>query len=247
MLFISVVPIATAAGVSLVGRLAALQLRPGRPSLEPIVSLYGKTTLYHELLYRPQWPWNDMPMPSEHNMRWKRWHRYIFAGTLQNLLVEKGAIAINLNSAQATDTQVIKALLRLLRAGGAYKLWIEWTEYPADRLTLLRASNNLEELQEAGAQIAIDDAGAEGTSWERRAMLVPPQMIKLDGPLLHAATREPHARAWNQARDIVQIARSDFHAQIVAEWVETRAHLVTAKQLGCTFGQGIFFTQNPTL
>lgn len=244
MLSPDLAPVATAGvgAAGLLGHWAALELRPGRPALEPIVPLDGGHILYHELLYRSQWPWRSMPGPQGYDARWKRWHRHLLGGLLQRLLFETGPVAVNLNSLQAADRRIVRTLLGMLQGGAAGRLWIEWTEYEAPQLMVLQAADNLRRLRTAGARIAIDDAGV-GIDWEERAALVSPHVVKLDGTLLHAAAFAAGGRDWQTARRIVRTARERYRAPTAAEWIEHTAHLETARQLGCTYGQGVHFTR----
>ncbi|SHN44517.1 sensor domain-containing phosphodiesterase [Cryptosporangium aurantiacum] len=111
-------------------------------------------------------------------------------------------------------------------------LVVEMTErsIAADPAGLLTAASTL---RAAGCSIALDDVGAIPASLALMPLL-DPDVIKLDMHLL----RHPHdlatARVVNSV--IAQAERSG--AAILAEGVETSAHLATARTMGASYVQG---------
>jgi diguanylate cyclase (GGDEF)-like protein/PAS domain S-box-containing protein len=101
------------------------------------------------------------------------------------------------------------------------------TARPADLLTTLSTA------REAGAGIALDDLGADVRSLALLP-LVEPDVIKLD---LRLVQDRPST---DQAAIVSAVAaeRERTGAQILAEGIETDAHVAVARTLGATLGQG---------
>lgn len=91
-------------------------------------------------------------------------------------------------------------------------------------------------LRERGLTIALDDVGAGQTSLEL-LLVLEPDVVKLDGDLVAAATSPAPARA---ARSIRNLLRCIEHlgATAIAEGIETEEQLAAAKALGLRLGQG---------
>jgi EAL domain-containing protein (putative c-di-GMP-specific phosphodiesterase class I) len=125
----------------------------------------------------------------------------------------------------------------LAHALGQIELVIEITERallhrPAE---LLRA---IEELRSAGCAIALDDVGAEP---ESLALLpfVAPDVVKLDISLVQSRPNSEQAAVLSS----VAAYAENSGATILAEGIETEAHLDQALALGATLGQGWFFAR----
>jgi EAL domain-containing protein (putative c-di-GMP-specific phosphodiesterase class I) len=141
---------------------------------------------------------------------------------------------INLEpSVLSTDT----AARLLERAAGRVHLIVEITERallhrPAELLRTIQT------LRSAGCAIALDDVGAEPDSL---ALLpfVAPDVIKLDISLVQ---RWPNM---SQAAILSAVASyaERTNATVLAEGVETEAHLAQALALGATLGQGWYFSR----
>jgi EAL domain-containing protein (putative c-di-GMP-specific phosphodiesterase class I) len=94
-------------------------------------------------------------------------------------------------------------------------------------------------LREAGARIAVDDAGA-GYSSLRHILLLKPEIIKLDRSLTHGVDRDPARRAL--ASSLVSFAK-DIGSELIAEGVETENELVTLERLGAHWVQGFHIAE----
>lgn len=89
-------------------------------------------------------------------------------------------------------------------------------------------------LREAGARIAVDDAGADHA--DLRALLqLTPELVKVDRRLVAGCDREPARRAL--IRTVGQFA-SDLDALVVAEGVEHPAQLEVLSDLDVPLAQG---------
>jgi EAL domain-containing protein (putative c-di-GMP-specific phosphodiesterase class I) len=113
------------------------------------------------------------------------------------------------------------------------RLVIEITEHaPVDDYRQLAGA--LRPLRNAGARLAIDDAGA-GFASLRHVLRLSPDFIKLDLSLVHHIDADPVRRAL--ATSLITFA-GEVGATIVAEGIETRFELETLVALGVRYGQG---------
>ncbi|WP_165491784.1 putative bifunctional diguanylate cyclase/phosphodiesterase [Egibacter rhizosphaerae] len=104
----------------------------------------------------------------------------------------------------------------------------------SERALLDEANGRLDRLAELGITLALDDLGTGRTS---AADLVnaPLDIVKIDRSFVLAMEEDLQARAVVLA--LLQLARA-VGARVVAEGVETDAHVVTLEGLGCEFLQG---------
>ncbi len=129
---------------------------------------------------------------------------------------------------------------RLLAAAPLERIVIEMTEHAAvddyDQL-----NHALEPLRQAGARLAVDDAGA-GFASLRHILRLTPEIIKLDISLTRGIDGDRPRRALSYA--LVAFAR-ETRTTIVAEGIETGAELRALRDIGVTHGQG-FLLARPT-
>lgn len=92
----------------------------------------------------------------------------------------------------------------------------------------------LRPLREAGARIAVDDAGA-GFASMRHILQLAPDMVKLDRYVTSGIDTDPGQRALAAA--MAGFAR-ETGAMLIAEGIETPAELETLASLGIETGQG---------
>lgn len=90
-----------------------------------------------------------------------------------------------------------------------------------------------------GVQIAIDDFGS-GYSNLLEIVEIKPDFIKLDGDLIIDIDKHPNKQIC--IHSVVQMANS-FHAQLIAERVETKEEQQTVSDLGIDFTQGYYFSK----
>jgi len=91
-------------------------------------------------------------------------------------------------------------------------------------------------LRERGLTIALDDVGVGQTSLELLLMLEP-EVVKLDGDLVAAATAAGPARAERSVKNLMRCVEH-LGAVAVAEGIETEAQLEATRALGIQLGQG---------
>jgi hypothetical protein len=96
----------------------------------------------------------------------------------------------------------------------------------------------VEAIRADGWGIALDDVGAD---WRSLALMpfIRPDVIKLDMHLIQAPMDESGAKV----AEAVRAYAASSGAHILAEGIETEAHLRRALALGATFGQGWMFGQ----
>jgi EAL domain-containing protein (putative c-di-GMP-specific phosphodiesterase class I) len=122
---------------------------------------------------------------------------------------------------------------RLLRSASLSRIVIEVTEaaMTLDHPTVSRA---LKPLREAGARIAVDDAGSSNASL-RQLLLLHPDIIKIDTSLTRGIQHGRARRALSGA--LVAFAR-ETGSTVVAEGIENEAELEAVRECGVTHGQG---------
>jgi EAL domain-containing protein (putative c-di-GMP-specific phosphodiesterase class I) len=122
---------------------------------------------------------------------------------------------------------------RLLQAAPLSRLVIEMTEaaMTLDRTTV---SQVLQPLRQAGARLAVDDAGTGNTSL-RQLLLLHPDIIKIDTSVTCGIQHGRARRALAGA--LVSFAR-EIGSTVVAEGIESEAELEAVRECGVTHGQG---------
>jgi EAL domain-containing protein (putative c-di-GMP-specific phosphodiesterase class I) len=128
------------------------------------------------------------------------------------------------------------ALLAIADAApGSLRIVLEITEraLAARPAELLRT---VERVRDLGWGVALDDVGAEPASLAFMALLGP-DVVKLD---LRLVQDRPSAAA-AEVMHAVNAYAERSGALVLAEGIETAAHLATARALGATLGQGYLF------
>ena len=123
----------------------------------------------------------------------------------------------------------------------AWDLMLEFTENALEQDENLVDSLTL--LRDAGARLALDDFGTGSASLGSLRKL-PVEWVKIDGAMIHMGAIEPESARLIEA--IVALAHS-LGLKVVAEAVETEAHLALARLAGCDFAQGYLFAKPQTL
>jgi len=144
-------------------------------------------------------------------------------------------VSINCSAIEFRDqTLAQRVRKRLLETGvDARRCFIELTESALveDDETVLAV---MEELREIGVRLALDDFGTghAGLSYLHR---FPFDRIKIDKSFVQAMNQTPVAAA---IVDATMALSRQLNLQVVAEGVETRAHLDQLRAMGCTYVQG---------
>jgi EAL domain-containing protein (putative c-di-GMP-specific phosphodiesterase class I) len=206
-------------------------------AFQPIVDLHERRTVGVEALTR---------FPPTPPMSVEEWFRTaadagmsadLEIAALQNALTTAGPalapgtfLAVNVSPGVVVTPAFVDTIVRGFDPA---RLVIEITEHaPVDDYRQLVGA--LRPLRNAGARLAIDDAGA-GFASLRHVLRLAPDFIKLDLSLVHHIDADPVRRAL--ATSLITFAE-EVGATIVAEGIETRFELETLVSLGVRYGQG---------
>ncbi|HWG93081.1 MAG TPA: EAL domain-containing protein [Mycobacteriales bacterium] len=144
-------------------------------------------------------------------------------------LPEDQTLAVNLSPIALGNDDVHEALRRADLA----RVVVEVTEHEAvgDYAALRQ---RLAGLREDGARIAVDDIGS-GFASLRHALLLRPDVVKLDQSLTRGVHHDPRQRAL--VRALVRFAE-EIGVELVAEGIETTEQAAVLRDLGLVLGQG---------
>ncbi|RYU11482.1 EAL domain-containing protein [Nocardioides iriomotensis] len=153
-------------------------------------------------------------------------------------LPEDAMLAVNVSAEALCADEAIAAMVA---DGPAARVVVELTEHQrVPRSDLLDA--RLAALREAGARIAVDDAGS-GYAGLEHILHLRPEVLKLDRVLVQGVAHHAGRRAMCEA--MVQFTRSTG-VLLVAEGVETEPNLEVLRALGVDLAQG-FLLGRPTV
>lgn len=158
------------------------------------------------------------------------------ASAISALDVLRSDLSLSVNLSPSTVGSA--AFRRMLRENDATRLIVEITEHaPVKDYSALRGV--LAGVREAGARVAIDDAGA-GYASLRHILQLEPEIIKLD----HALTNGIESDRSQQALAAGLIAFADAtDCRIIAEGIETAEQVTALIDLGVKWGQGYYFSR----
>jgi EAL domain-containing protein (putative c-di-GMP-specific phosphodiesterase class I) len=144
-------------------------------------------------------------------------------------LPEDQSLAVNLSPLALTSDAVHEAL----READLRRVVVEVTEHEAvgDYASL---RSRLADLRADGARIAVDDIGS-GFASLRHALLLRPDVVKLDQSLTRGVHHDPRQRAL--VRALVRFA-DEIGVELVAEGIETTEQAAVLRDLGLVLGQG---------
>jgi diguanylate cyclase (GGDEF)-like protein len=158
-----------------------------------------------------------------------------FRGAVATGLVAPLSVFVNVEP-EVLDTAPLTELLAIAeQAPGRLRIVLEITEraLAARPAELLRT---VERVRGAGWGIAVDDVGAASMSLAFLPLLRP-DVVKLDLRLVQQRPGPAIAEIMNA----VNAHAERTGALVLAEGIETEAHLATARALGATLGQGWLF------
>ncbi len=152
------------------------------------------------------------------------------------------SIAVNVSVAQMVDETFPQNVLTILEREGVEpsKIVLELTESIFAGPWLDRILSHLEVLRSHGIKIAIDDFGT-GYSSLSYVHDLPCDEIKIDRAFVSPTTDSTRARAILVS--ICQMVRTMGDKTIVAEGIETEAHLRHVVEAGCDLAQGYFLSE----
>ena len=149
-------------------------------------------------------------------------------------------VSVNISIRQLEDPDFIARFERALGSSGLdpARLKVEITESVlANGVAGVRPQ--LEEIREMGVGVLLDDFGT-GYSSLGYIRELPLDGVKLDRIFSRDLTVS--AGAWSLARAIVTMI-GQLGLDIIAEGLETAAHLAQLRSLGCQVGQGFYFAR----
>jgi diguanylate cyclase (GGDEF)-like protein/PAS domain S-box-containing protein len=143
-----------------------------------------------------------------------------------------GKISANISSKRLHDPELAHSLRTLGIAPGSLSFELLESIFldDCDRTVL----ENLAEMRKLGIDIEIDDFGT-GHASIISLMKLSPRRLKIDRQLVKPVSRSPGQR--KLVGTIVEIGRS-LNIEVVAEGVETPAHVAIMRDLGCDILQG---------
>lgn len=215
-----------------------------RAVYQPIVRLSDRRTVGYEALVRgPRGSATEAPeqlfaiarrLGLELTLDWEC-RRVALEGALEAGLGGGRAIFVNVEPSSAGNAPPAGMIELLDAAVESFPVVVELTERaltarPTELLTLV------DRAREHGARIALDDVGADPRSLALLPFLSP-EVIKLDLGLI----RNVPSR---QLADVVHAVNAEAErsgAIVLAEGIESEAHLRRALALGATHGQGWLF------
>jgi EAL domain-containing protein (putative c-di-GMP-specific phosphodiesterase class I) len=147
-------------------------------------------------------------------------------------------VSVNLSGRQLAEGSLVESVARALEESGLApeRLQLELTETVLmddidGHIALMRA------LKELGVSLALDDFG-KGYSSLSYLHRFPIDRIKIDRAFVGGL---PESRASVAIVSAVLSFASALDIEVVAEGIETQAHLDALLRLGCEYGQGFFF------
>jgi diguanylate cyclase (GGDEF)-like protein len=149
-------------------------------------------------------------------------------------------VSVNISTRQLEDPDFIVRFDRALGASGLdpARLKIEITESVlANGVAAVKPQ--LETIREMGVGVLLDDFGT-GYSSLGYIRELPLDGVKLDRVFTRDLTVS--AGAWSLARAIVTMI-GQLELDVIAEGLETAAHLAQLRSLGCQIGQGFYFAK----
>jgi PAS domain S-box-containing protein len=149
-------------------------------------------------------------------------------------------VTVNVSPKQFAHSELVNDIKEVLEDTGIdpRRLHLEITESVA-MADPARTNQVLWQLKNLGAGVCLDDFGT-GHSSLSRLRRFPVDVLKIDRSFVSHMDSDAEAR--QIARLIIEFAHT-VNLQVIAEGVETNAHLEHLKRLGCEFGQGYFFSR----
>ena len=149
-------------------------------------------------------------------------------------------VSVNISIRQLEDPDFIHRFQRALSRSGLdpSRLKVEITESVlANGVALVRPQ--LEAIRDMGVEVLLDDFGT-GYSSLGYIRELPLDGVKLDRVFTRDLTVS--AGAWALARSVVTMI-GQLRLEMIAEGLETAAHLAQLRSLGCHVGQGYYFAR----
>lgn len=150
-------------------------------------------------------------------------------------------VSVNLSRVTLMEKDIVNRILNICRKYDVEpeKICIEITE-SSSKIRLEELSRLAGEIIEAGFKISLDDYG---TKYSNLAILsaIDFNEIKLDKSLIDGL--ETNEKSQVLVRYVILMCRTLNHMIPIAEGIETEGQIDILKNLGCSFGQGYYFSK----
>jgi diguanylate cyclase (GGDEF)-like protein len=215
---------------------------------QPQVDLATGTVRSAEALVRWEHPTRGVLSPeeflaaAEQGGLMRSLTRYVLEESLRQLRAWRSAgltidLAVNVSSRDLADARFPDEVARALADHGVDPCWLELEVTESALLSdRLRTSRMLERLVERGVRIAIDDFGI-GYSSLGQLKTLPANVLKIDRSFVSSMESDRSDEAI--VSSTIDLAHR-LGLVVVAEGVETAAHLARLRAAGCDVGQGHF-------
>lgn len=227
--------------------MAACERREFVPFFQPLISADDGKISGAEVLVRWQHPTAGLFAPQAFIDTaakigiLKRIDEIVFeqlGGTLswfENEGVDLPSVAVNVSAGRLADP----SLIHDIRSSGIYpgRLTVEILESVYLEQIGDTVRWTLDELAELGVTIAVDDFGT-GHASVQGLLKIRPSILKIDRQFVQPIVEDETSQAL--ASSIVGIGKS-LGMRIVAEGVETEAHAIQMRAMGCDYLQGYYF------
>lgn len=151
------------------------------------------------------------------------------------------SVSVNLSRVTLMEKDIVDRILDICRTYDVEpsKICIEITE-SSSKIQLEELSRLAGEIIEAGFKISLDDYG---TKYSNLAILsaIDFNEIKLDKSLIEGL--ETNEKSQVLVRYVILMCRTLNHMIPIAEGIETEGQIDILKNLGCSFGQGYYFSK----
>ena len=226
----------------------ALDLRELIVLYQPQVDLHDGVARGAEALVRWRHPERGLIGPdgflaaAEQSGLMRHITRHVLEESVQQLKVWRSTgleldLAINVSARDLADSRFPEEVAQALADHGIDPSWLELEVTESVLLSdRLRASRMLDRLVAQGVRIAIDDFGV-GYSSLGQLKTLPANVLKIDRSFVSSMESDRSDEAIVSAT--IELAHR-LGLQVVAEGIETAAHLAHLRAAGCDFGQGHF-------
>ncbi len=153
---------------------------------------------------------------------------------------EFGRIALNISPQQFARHDIYRMVRSALVESGLPAEYLELEITESAMMTHQKeTTETLKRLRDLGLEISIDDFGT-GFSSLTHLKRLPVNRLKIDKSFVLDILTDQEDRAITNA--IINLAHH-MGLDVIAEGIETQAHLTTLEQLGCKIGQGFHFAR----
>ena len=144
-------------------------------------------------------------------------------------------LAVNVSARDLADARFPDEVAHALAEHGVEPSWLELEVTESVLLSdRLRTSRMLERLVDQGVRIAIDDFGV-GYSSLGQLKTLPAKVLKIDRSFVSSMESDPNDAAI--VASTIELSHR-LGLEVIAEGVETPAHLARLRAAGCDIGQG---------